>query len=102
MKSYTFPFETCEKVRDCIAQPYSAFMNLMSCLRKLARQTRQIHILLGVPGETLPSCLKKNYKANKTNSRLAQGFPGERPALSENARQAWRSGFWCRASTRPL
>ncbi len=32
MNSYTFPFETCEKVRDCIAQPYSAFMNLMSCL----------------------------------------------------------------------
>lgn len=29
---YNFPFNTCEKVRSPIAQPYSAFINLITCL----------------------------------------------------------------------
>lgn len=29
---YNFPFSTCEKVRPLIAQPYSAFINLITCL----------------------------------------------------------------------
>ena len=28
---YTFPFDTCEEKKDYIAQPYSAFLNLVNC-----------------------------------------------------------------------
>jgi len=29
---YTFPFNTCEKKREIIAQPYSVFVNLINCV----------------------------------------------------------------------
>jgi uncharacterized membrane protein len=32
MNEYNFPFDTCEKKQDIIAQPYSVFVNLINCL----------------------------------------------------------------------
>jgi hypothetical protein len=32
MNEYIFPFDTCEKKQDIIAQPYSVFVNILNCL----------------------------------------------------------------------